>query len=140
MTMPDFRPNRRAAQARGALVRKKHRGGCPGDSGTERPPMPMPSASYPSTRVGRFGTGVDRVRVRGSAGAEVAPGIRKAILALLIILLPMAGPRPYSMRWLCHVLAALAAMMLASATAFARTGEVTLKVVGDERMAEELKT
>ena len=43
------------------------------------------------------------------------------------------------MRWLCHLLAALAAMMLASATAFARTGEVTLNIVGDERMAEELR-
>src|SRR3954453_5640621 len=31
--------------------------GCPGDSGTERPPMPMPSAFTPSHAVGRFGTG-----------------------------------------------------------------------------------
>jgi translocation and assembly module TamA len=43
------------------------------------------------------------------------------------------------MRWLCHLLAALAAMMLASATAVARTGDVTLNIVGDERMAEELR-
>src|SRR3954465_194078 len=62
MMMPASCPNRRAAQAKGALARTRHRGGCPGDSGTERPPMPMPSASYPSTGVGRFGTGVDRVR------------------------------------------------------------------------------
>ena len=34
---------------------------------------------------------------------------------------------------------ALAAILLATATAFARTGEVTLNIVGDERMAEELR-
>src|SRR3954468_2109423 len=62
MTMPASCPNRPAPQARGAFYGNNIGGGCPGDSGTERPPMPMPSASYPSTGVGRFGTGVDRVR------------------------------------------------------------------------------
>ena len=50
----------------------------------------------------------------------------------------MAGPRPYP-RWLCHLLAALAAMMLAS-NAHARTGEVALTIIGDERMRDELIT
>jgi translocation and assembly module TamA len=43
------------------------------------------------------------------------------------------------MRWLRHLLAALAAMLLVTATAFARDGEIKLNVVGDERMSEELK-
>ncbi|WP_296379836.1 autotransporter assembly complex family protein [Reyranella sp.] len=50
----------------------------------------------------------------------------------------MASPRPHQ-RWLRHLLAALAAIMLTTAIAFARTGEVTLNIVGDEGMAEELR-
>jgi translocation and assembly module TamA len=50
----------------------------------------------------------------------------------------MASPRP-NQGWLRHLLAALAAIMLMTAPAFARTGEVTLNIVGDERMAEELR-
>jgi translocation and assembly module TamA len=50
----------------------------------------------------------------------------------------MASSRPYQ-RWLRHLLAALAAIMLTTAIAFARTGEVTLNIVGDESMAAELR-
>jgi translocation and assembly module TamA len=42
------------------------------------------------------------------------------------------------MRWFCHLLAALAAMTLAAAAAHARTGEVALTIIGDERMREDL--
>ncbi|TMJ25862.1 MAG: outer membrane protein assembly factor [Alphaproteobacteria bacterium] len=49
----------------------------------------------------------------------------------------MAGPRPSRTRWLCHLLAALAALTLAS-PADARSGEVALTIIGDERMREEL--
>lgn len=49
----------------------------------------------------------------------------------------MTGSR-LPLRWLCHLLVALAAMALASA-ADARTGEVTLTIVGDAQMADELR-
>src|SRR4051812_41061147 len=74
MTMPAFCPNPRAPQVKGPPARKKHRGGCPGDSGTEKPSMPMPSAFTPSHPLGRFGTGVGRSRTRASAIAAFALG------------------------------------------------------------------
>jgi translocation and assembly module TamA len=49
----------------------------------------------------------------------------------------MAGPRPSSTRWLCHLLAALAVLVLAPAS-YARSGQIALTIVGDERMREEL--
>ena len=47
------------------------------------------------------------------------------------------GSIPFPRR-LCRLLVALAAVLLVPAVAQARTGEVALTIVGDERMAEEL--
>jgi len=48
-----------------------------------------------------------------------------------------AGPIPYLLQRHCRLLVALA-MLFVSAAAHARTGEIALTIIGDERMAEEL--
>src|SRR4051794_252330 len=73
MTMPALSPNRRLPRL-AATVREKSAWG-PGrkNFGTERPWMPMPSASKPSHgQVGRVGRKVDRLRTRTSTDAAFA--------------------------------------------------------------------
>src|SRR4051812_45773687 len=65
-------------------------GGGVGDSGTHKPPVPMPSALYPSHGVRRFGTGVRELpplrSIPADAAAQEGGAERDEVRALLVVL------------------------------------------------------